>query len=63
MLDFTIQGSNDTRSGFGEGLLEAGKNNPKVVGLCADLIGSLKMDAFQIFARPVSRERLVLENL
>jgi transketolase len=47
MLDFTIQGSNDTRSGFGEGLLEAGKNNPKVVGLCADLIGSLKMDAFQ----------------
>ena len=47
MLDFTIQGSNDTRSGFGEGLLEASKNNPKVVGLCADLIGSLKMDAFQ----------------
>ena len=47
MLDFTIQGFNDTRSGFGEGLLEAGKNNPKVVGLCADLIGSLKMDAFQ----------------
>lgn len=47
MLNYTIQGSNDTRSGFGEGLLEAGKNNPKVVGLCADLIGSLKMDAFQ----------------
>ena len=39
-------GSNDTRSGFGEGLLEAGRRNPNVVALCADLIGSLKMDAF-----------------
>ncbi|MFN0033116.1 MAG: transketolase family protein [Flavobacteriales bacterium] len=47
MLDFEIKGSNDTRSGFGEGLLELGRKNPKVVGLCADLIGSLKMDAFQ----------------
>lgn len=46
MLDFQINGSNDTRSGFGEGLLEAGRKNPHVVGLCADLIGSLKMDAF-----------------
>jgi transketolase len=46
MLDYTIEGSNDTRSGFGEGLLEAGKKNPHVVALCADLIGSLKMDAF-----------------
>ncbi len=46
MLDFQISGSNDTRSGFGEGLLEAGRKNSKVVGLCADLIGSLKMDAF-----------------
>ena len=46
MLDFTIDGSNDTRSGFGEGLLEAGKKNKEVVALCADLIGSLKMDAF-----------------
>lgn len=46
MLEFEIKGSNDTRSGFGEGLLELGRTNPKVVGLCADLIGSLKMDAF-----------------
>ncbi|GIV43746.1 MAG: transketolase [Bacteroidia bacterium] len=37
----------DTRSGFGEGLLELGKKNEKVVGLCADLTGSLKMNAFQ----------------
>ena len=45
-MDFTVQNYKDTRSGFGEGLLEAAKRNPKVVGLCADLIGSLKMDAF-----------------
>ena len=37
----------DTRSGFGVGLLELGKTNPNVVGLCADLTGSLKMDAFE----------------
>src|SRR3954462_2497175 len=37
----------DTRSGFGAGLLELGRTNPNVVGLCADLTGSLKMDAFQ----------------
>ncbi|MBL0103807.1 MAG: transketolase family protein [Bacteroidetes bacterium] len=37
----------DTRSGFGAGLLEAGKKNPEVVALCADLTGSLKMDAFE----------------
>jgi transketolase len=43
---YTNSGSNDTRSGFGEGLVEAGRRNPDVVALCADLIGSLKMDAF-----------------
>jgi len=37
----------DTRSGFGAGLLELGRSNPQVVALCADLTGSLKMDAFQ----------------
>ncbi|HPV55911.1 MAG TPA: transketolase C-terminal domain-containing protein, partial [Tenuifilaceae bacterium] len=36
----------DTRSGFGAGLYELGKSNPNVVALCADLIGSLKMDDF-----------------
>ena len=40
-------GNKDTRSGFGEGLLELGRTNPKVVGLCADLTGSLKMGAFK----------------
>jgi len=37
----------DTRSGFGDGLLEAGKRNENVVALCADLTGSLKMNAFK----------------
>ena len=37
----------DTRSGFGAGLLELGKTNKNVVALCADLTGSLKMDAFE----------------
>jgi transketolase len=36
-----------TRDGFGAGLLEVGKQNDQVVGLCADLTGSLKMNAFQ----------------
>lgn len=36
----------DTRSGFGAGLSELGKTNPKVVALCADLTGSLKMNEF-----------------
>ncbi len=46
MEPFTFTDQNDTRSGFGAGLLELGRSNPNVVALCADLIGSLKMDAF-----------------
>jgi transketolase len=46
MFDYINTGSKDTRSGFGEALLELGKKNPNVVALCADLTGSLKMDAF-----------------
>lgn len=45
--EIKILGEKDTRSGFGAGLLEAGKSNPDVVALCADLTGSLKMDAFK----------------
>lgn len=48
MIDIEILGNKDTRSGFGEGLLEIGKKNKDVVALCADLTGSLKMDAFLI---------------
>ncbi len=44
---YTYTEKKDTRSGFGAGLLEAGKANPEVVALCADLTGSLKMDAFK----------------
>ncbi len=47
MKKFEIQNVKDTRSGFGAGLSILGKENPKVVALCADLTGSLKMDAFQ----------------
>jgi len=46
MKEFTFTEQKDTRSGFGEGLLELGRKNKQVVALCADLIGSLKMDAF-----------------
>jgi transketolase len=47
MKKYTFTEKKDTRSGFGAGLLEVGKANPNVVALCADLTGSLKMDAFQ----------------
>ena len=46
MTTYTNQGNNDTRSGFGDGLTELGRINPNVVALCADLIGSLKMQTF-----------------
>ena len=46
MTHYTNQGSKDTRSGFGVGLAELGRTNPNVVALCADLIGSLKMNEF-----------------
>lgn len=45
-MTFNVSAYKDTRSGFGDGLLELGRRNPKVVALCADLTGSLKMDAF-----------------
>ncbi len=46
MKKYTDAGKNDTRSGFGAGLAELGRTNPNVVALCADLIGSLKMNQF-----------------
>jgi len=45
-MKYTSTGNKDTRSGFGAGLYELGKANPNVVALCADLIGSLKMEDF-----------------
>jgi len=46
MKKYTFTEQKDTRSGFGAGLAELGRTNPNVVALCADLIGSLKMDKF-----------------
>ena len=46
MKKYTYTESKDTRSGFGAGLLEAGKQDERVVALCADLVGSLKMQDF-----------------
>ena len=46
MKKYTYTEKKDTRSGFGAGLAELGRTNPDVVALCADLIGSLKMDKF-----------------
>ncbi|WP_335976253.1 transketolase family protein [Gaetbulibacter jejuensis] len=46
MKTYTYTEKKDTRSGFGAGLAELGRTNPNVVALCADLIGSLKMDQF-----------------
>ena len=47
MIKFKNTGNVHTRSGFGEGLLELGKENKNIIALCADLTGSLKMNAFK----------------
>ncbi len=46
MKKYTYTDKKDTRSGFGAGLLEIGRKNENVVALCADLVGSLKMNDF-----------------
>jgi len=46
MKKYTNTGNKDTRSGFGAGLQELGNENNNIVALCADLTGSLKMNAF-----------------
>ncbi|HKL90467.1 transketolase family protein [Flagellimonas sp.] len=46
MTKYTDQGKQDTRSGYGAGMTELGRTNPNVVSLCADLVGSLKIDTF-----------------
>ena len=47
MFGFKNLGNNDTRSGFGAGLVEAASQNTEIVALCADLTGSLKMNDFK----------------
>ena len=46
MKKYIDTGKKDTRSGFGAGLVIAGRENPDVLAIAADLKGSLKMDAF-----------------
>lgn len=46
LQDIQILNEKDTRSGFGEGILELGRTNPNVVALTADLAGSLKLNDF-----------------
>ncbi len=47
MKEYTFSEKKDTRSGFGAGLLELARQNPAVVGLCADLTGSMTMGPFK----------------
>jgi transketolase len=46
LSDFPVTGKKATRDGFGDGLLAVGQQHSNVVALCADLVGSLKMNAF-----------------
>jgi len=46
MNEYINTGLKDTRSGFGEALVELGRQNNDIVALCADLTSSVKMDAF-----------------
>ena len=46
MKKYPFTEKKDTRSGFGEGIAELGRTNPKVLALCADLVASLKLDTF-----------------
>jgi transketolase len=46
MTKYPFTEKKDTRSGFGAGMTELGRTNPNVVTLCADLVGSLKIDTF-----------------
>lgn len=46
LKDIQSTGQKDTRSGFGDGIVEAARKNPNVVALTADLAGSLKLNQF-----------------
>lgn len=46
LKDITPTGNKDTRSGFGDGILELARTNNKVVALTADLLGSMKLQGF-----------------
>ncbi|MFT3682832.1 MAG: transketolase C-terminal domain-containing protein [Ferruginibacter sp.] len=46
LKDIQVTGNKDTRSGFGDGILEAARKNENVIALTADLLGSMKLNAF-----------------
>jgi len=46
LQDIQILNEKETRAGFGDGIVEAARNNPNVVALTADLAGSLKLNQF-----------------
>jgi transketolase len=46
LSDIQSTGNKDTRSGFGDGILEAARENSNIVALTADLAGSLKLNGF-----------------
>jgi transketolase len=46
LADIQVTGNKDTRSGFGDGILEAARKNPNIIALTADLLGSMKLNAF-----------------
>ena len=46
LTDIVPTGNKDTRSGFGDGIVEAARTNPNIVALTADLAGSLKLNQF-----------------
>lgn len=46
LKDIQVTGNKDTRSGFGDGILEAARENKNIIALTADLLGSMKLNAF-----------------
>ncbi len=46
LKDIQVTGNKDTRSGFGDGILEAAQKNENIIALTADLAGSLKLNGF-----------------
>ena len=46
LSDITVIGKKATRDGYGEGMTALGRTNENVVALCADLVGSLKIQTF-----------------
>ena len=46
LSDIQISGNKDTRSGFGDGILEAARENENIIALTADLAGSMKLNGF-----------------